>query len=179
MAIQILNHLLAKIQSVFADKPADDAQNSLESLKTISKCLSDMSADQASLFAAFAFILHRVAYADNCVTPDESIKIKTILMRWGAMTEAQAKLVSQIAAVQNQLKGGTDNYLVSREFKETATGEQKSNLLRCLFAVAASDDLISALESDTVRMISKELGFSHREFIEIRRDFVDKLAALK
>ena len=47
-----------------------------------------------------------------------------------------------------QLAGGTENFLVTREFKEIATREQCRELLDCLFAVSAADDSISGVEED-------------------------------
>ena len=50
---------------------------------------------------------------------------------------------------------------------------------RGLFALAAADDSVSSLESDEIRKISKALLMSHKEFIEVRKMYRDKLAVLQ
>ena len=60
--------------------------------------------------------------------------------------------------------GGTENYLVTREFREIATAEQRLELLDCLFAVAAADGSISSVEESQAAQIAKEIGFTQPEY---------------
>ena len=73
-------------------------------------------------------------------------------------------LVVEIAKGQARLFGGTENYLVTREFREIATAEQRLELLDCLFAVAAADGAISTAEESQSGQIAKELGFTQPEY---------------
>ncbi len=68
------------------------------------------------------------------------------------------------ATSQARLFGGTENYLVTREFREIATAEQRLELLDCLFAVAAADGSISAIEESQAGQIAKELGFTQPQY---------------
>ena len=95
------------------------------------------------------------------------------------VTEAQAVLVVEIAKSQNRLFGGTENFLVTREFAEISTPDQRQELLDCLFAVSAADDSISIVEEEQVRQIATELGFSHAEYIAARSAYSDKRDVLK
>jgi uncharacterized tellurite resistance protein B-like protein len=52
-------------------------------------------------------------------------------------------------------------------------------MLHCLFAVAAADDSISGDEEEQVRRIAKELGFSDREFVDVRSAYNDKREVVK
>ena len=85
-----------------------------------------------------------------------------------ALPEDHAVLVVQIAKSQARLFGGTENFLVTREFNELADREQKEELLDCLFAVSAADDSISSVEEAQIRQIASELGFTHRQFVDAR-----------
>ena len=68
---------------------------------------------------------------------------------------------------------------MTREFNRLATREDKLALLRCLFAVSASDDSVSVEEDNEIRRISSELRLTHQEFIAIRSEFRDKLSVLR
>ena len=73
-------------------------------------------------------------------------------------------MVVEIAKSQARLFGGTEDYLVTREFREVATKEQRLELLDCLFAVAAADGAISTIEESQTGQIAKELGFTQPEY---------------
>ena len=70
---------------------------------------------------------------------DETEKMREIVQELGHLPDPQAILVVEIAKGQATLFGGTENYLVTREFREIATAEQRLELLDCLFAVAVAD----------------------------------------
>jgi uncharacterized tellurite resistance protein B-like protein len=77
------------------------------------------------------------------------------------------------------LLGGTENFLVTREFDRIATREQKLALVDCLFAVAAAEDGISTVEDNEIRQIVEELHLDHPDFIAVRSKWKDHLAVLK
>jgi len=100
-------------------------------------------------------------------------------MEQGGLPEELAVIVVQMAKTQNQLFGGTENYLVTREFERIATREQKLALLECLFAVTAADENISTAEDNVINQISSELKLSHADYIAARSHFRQYLAVLK
>ena len=92
----------------------------------------------------------------------------------GKIPQEQAALVVEIAKKQNELFGGTENFLVTREFRELSNRDQREDLLHCLFAVAAADDSITSDEGAQVRQIASELGLDQREFVHVRSAYNDK-----
>ena len=102
-----------------------------------------------------------------------------IVVKGASLPTEQAILVVQIAKSKNRLFGGTESYLVTREYNKIASRPQKLALLRCLYAVCAADRSISVQEDNEIRQISRELHLDHRNFINIRREFRDHLAVLK
>ena len=48
-----------------------------------------------------------------------------------------------------------------------------------MFAVSAADDSITVVEEGQARQISKELGLTHKEFVQARSAYVGHLEALK
>ena len=154
------------------DEPANDGEaGDTASVRKIVRELDELPADRARYLAAFAYLLGRVAHADLDVSDEETAKMEEILRELGHLPEAQAILAVQIAKSQNRLLGGTENYLVAREFKELASEEQREELLDCLFAVSAADDSISSVEEAQLRQIASELGFTHRQYVEARKRY--------
>lgn len=141
--------------------------------------LESMDTDKARFVAAFAYILGRVAHADLHISEVETRKMEEVIRRLGHLPEEQAVLVVQIAKSQNRLFGHTENFLVTREFVEVSTPEQRQELLDCLFAVSAADESITSAEEVQIRQIASELGFSHRQFVEARQLYSEHREVLK
>ena len=150
-----------------------------ETVRKIASALDQLEPDRAKFIAAFAYLLGRVARADLIITPDETAVMERIVMQQAGLPEEQAVLVVQMAKTQNVLFGGTENFLVTREFNRIATPEQKIALLHCLFAVSAADESISTIEDNEVSQIADELRIEHRDFIAVRSRFRDYLAVLR
>ena len=88
-------------------------------------------------------------------------------------------LVAQIARNQSLLYSGTEDYLVTRQFRELASAEDRLALLRCCYLVGAADDTITSEESDTLQEIAKELDIDRAAVNVIRNEFASKLAAMQ
>ena len=171
---------LLKFLGFGGSDPEDaSAEARVDTIREIIRHLEEMEPEKARHLAAFAFILSRVAHADQHVSEQERRQMEHSVMIWGHLPEEQAVLVAQIAINQNLLFGGTDNFVITREFKKNATKDQKVELLHCLFAVSAADDSISSVEESTIAQIARELGFDHREHVGIRNTYRDKRAVLK
>jgi uncharacterized tellurite resistance protein B-like protein len=136
--------------------------------------LDKLDAARARYLAAFAYVLSRVAGADLDISDVETAEMVRLVEGVGHLPEAQAIVVVEIAKSQNRLFGGTENFLVTREFREIATDEQRRELLECLFAVAAADQAITGDEEAQIWQIAAELGFQHEEYVQVRLKYSDK-----
>lgn len=150
-----------------------------ETVRKIIEALDRLDPERARYIAAFAYILSRVANADLGISPEETASMERIVVEHGGIPEQQAMVVVQMAKTQNLLFGGTENYLVTREFERIADRSQKLALLDCLFAVSAADESIVSAESTVVRKIASELGLSHDEFVNVKSRYREHLEALK
>jgi uncharacterized tellurite resistance protein B-like protein len=150
-----------------------------ETVRRIARALDRLEPERARHVAAFAFILSRVAHADSDISEAETREMERKVMTHARLPEAQAALVVEIAKHQNILFGGTDNFVVTREFSRHYNQEQKADLLHCLFAISAADQSISTREEATIEQISRELGVAHKEMVRIRAVYRDKRAVLK
>ena len=150
-----------------------------ETVRKVIEALDQLDPARARFIAAFGYILGRVAYADMKISPEEVHAMEQIIMERGGLPEEQALIVVQTAKTRAQLFGGTENFLVTREFSRIATREEKLALLDCLFAVAAAEGGISATEDNEIRQIVNELGLGHPDFIAVRSRWKDQLTVLK
>ena len=161
------------------DGAPDRAPSEGEAIRRIAGELDALPDDRALYLASLAYVLGRVAHADSQFSDDETQKMQDILQLLGHLPEAQAVLVVEIAKNQVRLFGGTENYVVTRRFRELSTTEQRLELLECVFAVSAADDSITVVEEGQARQISSELGLTHAQFLEARSAYVEHLEALK
>jgi uncharacterized tellurite resistance protein B-like protein len=161
------------------DDAVTQASSDTETVRRITRELDLLDVDEARYLAAFAFVLARVANSDMEISEDENRRMEEVVRDIGGLTEAQAVLVVQIAKSQQLLKGGTENYLVTREFNRVSDREQKERLLHCLFEVSSADESISLVEESEVRKIATELKFDHREFSAIRSQYNAKRSILR
>jgi len=161
------------------DLATDDAARDTATVRRIAAELDALPAEEARFLAAFAYVLARVARADLDISRAETEQMIRLVRECSTLTEAQSLLVVQMAKTQAIALGGTENYLVTRQFKEISNRAQRVDLLRCLFAVAAADQTISHVENSEITAVGLELGFSGEEVASIRAAYRDQLSVLK
>lgn len=169
---------LLKILGVGGEKEPSTSEGT-DTVRKIVAELETMEAEKARYVAAFAYILGRVAHADLDISEVETRKMEEVIRQLGHLPEEQAILVVQIAKSQNRLFGHTENFLVTREFLQVSSAEQRQELLDCLFEVSAADESITSAEEAQIRQVASELGFSHRQFVEARKVYSQHREVLK
>ncbi|HTO52495.1 MAG TPA: TerB family tellurite resistance protein [Myxococcota bacterium] len=157
---------------------ADEAHDTA-TVRRIARELDALPAAEARFLAAFAYVLARVARADLEISDEETEQMIKLVREYSTLSEAQALLVVQMAKTQATALAGTENYLVTRQFREMSNRAQRVDLLRCLFAVAAADNNISVVENTEITQIGQELGFDGAEIAGVRAAYRDQLSVLK
>ena len=155
---------------------AQSERQESQTVRRIADQLDRLPPEQAKYLASFAFVLARVAHADLEIDASELAEMERIVRTIAQLSEAEAALVVQIAKSQAQHLGGTENYVVTREFRQLAGKEQRAELLQCVYAVAAADGTISNVESNEILSIAEELGFTRPEANALRSAYRDKLS---
>lgn len=150
-----------------------------DTVRRIVDTLQHMEPDRARYVAAFAYILGRVAIADHVISADETRLMERIVMERGGLPEEQAIIVVQIARSQNELFGGTEDFIVTREFSALATYEQKLALIDCLFSVSAVDGAISLAEEQEIARTALALKVEHADVVRARVAYREYLSVLK
>jgi uncharacterized tellurite resistance protein B-like protein len=161
------------------DKEGPDDARDTATVRRIAAELDALPQGEARFLAAFAYVLARVARADLDVSRSETEQMIRLVRECSTLSEAQALLVVQMAKTQAIALGGTENYLVTRQFRELSNRAQRVDMLRCLFAVAAADQSVSHVENSEITAIGIELGFGGEEIASIRAAYRDQLSVLK
>lgn len=125
---------------------------------------------QARYLAGVAYVLARAAYADLAISDEETSVMESELHALG-LDESQAVLVVEMAKLQERTTGATSDYLVTREFRDISSPEQRLGLLRACFHVCAADDAISGTESSTLDQIADELDIPREDMRRLRAEF--------
>jgi uncharacterized tellurite resistance protein B-like protein len=172
---------LSLLRFLGLDRDRSTARSGAESetVRRIAARLERLEPEKARLLAAFAYVLARIANADLEIDPEETLEMERRVAAVASLSEEEAALAVEIAKSQNRLLGGTENYVVTREFARISSREQRLALLDCLFAVSAADDEVSTAEDNEIRRIAEEFKLDHSEFIAARSAYRDYLAVLK
>ena len=95
----------------------EDAGAPVDSLSEIERALTGLDPREARHVACFAYILHRVARADHEISDEESALIEQLVATRGGLPPDRAALVVRIARTENLRHGGTEDFIVTREFR--------------------------------------------------------------
>ena len=162
-----------------AATPAARSPGETATVRQIVARLEAMPPEQARFLAGFAYVLSRAAHADLHASEAETRLMERFVVEFGGLDESQAVIVIQVAKAQSQLHGGTEDFVVTREFARLATPEQRLAVLRCCFAIGAADDSISAEEASVTNQIARELGIERDELNAVRAEFHEKLSVIQ
>ena len=162
-----------------APPPPSDGAGDTATVRRIVAKLEAMPPEQARFLAAAAYTLARAANADLDISDDETAAIERELQGHESIDEATAVLVTEMAKLQAKTVGGTEDFVVTREFKAVSDHDQRLVVLRACFAVMAANGSISAEETATVNEIAAELDIDQAELNAIRADFHEQLSSVQ
>jgi uncharacterized tellurite resistance protein B-like protein len=137
-------------------------------LRELVNALDRLEPARAQYLARFAYLLGRVARADEQVTDDETRTMEALLVQQGHLSPDQAMLVVSLAKTSSLVFGPTADFAVTQDFTDSTTYEQKLDLARCLFAVAAADERISIAEESELHRITNQLRIEGPDLTALR-----------
>ncbi len=149
---------------------------------TVRRIVSQLEAlppERARYLAAASYVLARVANADLVMSPDETAFMERTLVEESGIGEAEAVLVVEAAKQQARLFGSTEDYLVTREFKQISDPDQRLRLLRACFLAATADASISSAEGATLDEIASELDIEAPALHALRSEFADRMSVVQ
>jgi uncharacterized tellurite resistance protein B-like protein len=160
-------------------QPAVDAEAETAVIRRITAQLDAMPEDRARYLAGYAYILSRAALADMRVTDEETAAMERTVIDVGAIPEAEAVLVVEMAKTQSKLYGATEDYIITRDWSSRATTDDKIALLRACYLVGAANGSISAEENATLGQIANEFQLDADQVKSVRAEFYEKLSVVQ
>ena len=119
--------------------------------------LEELDAKKGGYLKTLAFILYRVAAADQDVSDDEIQQMESILVNNAGVSQTEAVLTVEIARHCREICDCARSYDVSRRLRPMLDSESRRHLQEFLRSVAEADGLISISELAQIRQISAEL----------------------
>jgi uncharacterized tellurite resistance protein B-like protein len=159
--------------------PLPDSVAETATARRIVARLDALPPAEARFLACFAYVMSRAANADFHISADETDLMEKFAVKYGGLDTAQAVLVVEMAKLQALVHGGTEDFVVTREFRSISTQAQRLALLRCCFAVGAVDGSISAPEAGTINEIARELDLEPADVNAVRSEFHEQLSAVQ
>jgi uncharacterized tellurite resistance protein B-like protein len=141
--------------------------------------LEAMPPERARLVASAAYTLARAANADLHISDEETRLMERILMEHKGLDQPTAVIVVEMAKLQARTVGGTEDYVVTREFRQLATEVQRLDILRACFEIGALSGTITLEETTVVNRIARELDLPLDLVNEVRAEFHDTLSAVQ
>jgi tellurite resistance protein len=158
---------------------ASTAAGDTATVRRIVSRLERLPVEQARLVASAAYTLARAAQADLEISPEETAAIEMELQAHESLDEATAVLVTEMAKLQARTVGGTEDFIVTREFAALANDDQKVDVLRACFAISAASGSISAEETAVLNQIANELSVEPEVLNSIRNEFRDRMSSVQ
>ncbi len=159
--------------------PLPDSAAETATARRIVARLEAMPPAEARYLACFAYVMSRAANADLGISAEETALMERFAVEYGGLDSAQAVLVVEMAKFQSRFHGGTEDFVVTREFRTISTVEQRIALIRCCFAIGAEDGSISAEEAATVNQIARELDVEPADVNVVRAEYHEQLSAVQ
>ena len=169
-------------ETTVVERPAPtvpDPAGDTATVRRIVAKLESMPPEQARLIASAAYTLARAANADLDISDEETAAIERELQSSESIDEATAVLVTEMAKLQAKTVGGTEDYVVTREFKKLADDAQRIAIVRACFAVMAANGTISAEETGTINEIADELDIDADVLRSIRAEYHEKFSSVQ
>lgn len=123
---------------------------------------------RAQYLARFAYLLGRVARADEHISDDETRTMERLIAEHGGLPAEQAMLVVSLAKATHAMFGVSADFAITQEFTDAAGYDERLSLARSLFAVAASDARISTAEEAELHRITNQLRIERPDLTAIR-----------
>ncbi len=141
--------------------------------------LDSLPPEEARFIAAFAYLLARVAGVNLHTDEVERVEITRRLEDFAGIDSAQAEILAKSAVHMAEVHSASDDHLVARAFRDMTQHSEQIRLLRCLYAVAAADEVISTQEDNEIFEVARAIGVARRDVVALRSEFKQYLGTMK
>jgi uncharacterized tellurite resistance protein B-like protein len=162
-----------------AETPREELSGGGALQASIERELPGADAETIAVVCSITGLLGIVAYADRSYSELEEARVRQELARVHGMTESGTEAICktlrahivEISAVQMPRYG--------RALRELGDEELRREVLGALIDLAATDSSINLAETNLLRQITKSLGLSQQDYVELQERHRQHLEALK
>ena len=142
--------LLAKLKALLSDQPDNEPFSTNRPLELAS-----------------AALMLEVGRADFSLQPAELDAIRDLLVHYFDLTSDEVSLLSEEAG--ERVDAATCFYEFTRVVNDTASIEQKRELIGLMWRVAMADQTLSQYEEHVIRKVADLLYLPHSDFIRAKQ----------
>lgn len=111
-------------------------------------------------------LMARIAKVDRVVSDEERRAMVKLLEDHWQLDHEPAEFVADVAV--SSLDLNYDYYRMTREFAAETTPEERRQFLVVLFLVASADGSVSFDETEEIRLVSRGINLTHKDFIDAK-----------
>jgi uncharacterized tellurite resistance protein B-like protein len=126
-----------------------------------------------------AGLLGAVAYADRNYSAEEEARVRHELSRVEGMSLAGIDAICKVLREHIVEISTVQIPRYARALTELADSDLRREVLRALVDLAAADSSFSVVETNLLRQITKSLGLSQQDYVELQAKHREHLEALK
>lgn len=146
---------------------------------SIARELPGADAETVTVVTSMAGLLGAVAYADRSYSVAEEARVRQELERVHGMSAAGIDAICKVLREHIVEISTVQIPRYARALVELADPELRREVLSALIDLAAADSSISVVETNLLRQITKSLGLSQQDYVELQARHRAVLEALK
>jgi uncharacterized tellurite resistance protein B-like protein len=151
-----------------------------DALRTsIARELPGADAETVAVVTSMAGLLGAVAYADRNYSAEEEARVRHELSRVEGMSLAGIDAICKVLREHIVEISTVQIPRYARALTELADSDLRREVLRALVDLAAADSSFSVVETNLLRQITKSLGLSQQDYVELQAKHREHLEALK
>jgi uncharacterized tellurite resistance protein B-like protein len=146
---------------------------------SVARHLPGADTETVTVVTSMAGLLGAVAYADRDYSQAEEARVRQELARVQGMTASGVDAVCAVLREHIVEISTVQIPLYARSLVDLGDVELRREVLGALVELAAADESISLAETNLLRQITKSLGLSQDDYVELQARHRQHLASLK
>jgi uncharacterized tellurite resistance protein B-like protein len=146
---------------------------------SVARELPGADAETVAVVTSITGLLGIVAYADRNYSQAEEARVRLELGRVSGMTAAGVEAICKTLRQHIVEISAVQMPRYTRALMELADDELRREVLGALIDLAAADESITLTETNLLRQITKSLGLSQNDYVELQERHRHHLESLK
>ena len=146
--------------------------------QSVERELLGADAETITVVTSITGLLGALAYADRDYSPEEEARVRVELGRVQGMTETGVDAICKVLRERIVEISTVEMPHFTRALVELGDRELRLEVLRALVDLAAADATITLAETNMLRHLTKALGLSQQDYVELQSQHRHLLASL-